>query len=107
MLLSTKPNRFAGWGRRGQVGPGNGDTVAVPQGLARVGEFQSMRLLQPIVNSLSGLAINCLSFCNMAPSTAEIPRLHRGANGGLVSSSAIETIAPDAARLRSSRAQPR
>jgi hypothetical protein len=58
-----------------------------------------MRVLQRIVNSLSGLAIDCLSFCNRAPSTTEISAC-TGVQTGEWFLEAIETVTLDAATLR-------
>jgi hypothetical protein len=62
MLLSTKANQLAGWGEEGRLAQATEKPSLFHGGLARVGEVHSMQLLQRIVNSLSGLGINCLSF---------------------------------------------
>ena len=73
MLLGTKADQFACWGEEGRLAQATEIPSLFHRGSLAWGEFQSMRLLQPIVNSLSGLAINCFIVCNMGPSAGGPP----------------------------------
>jgi hypothetical protein len=62
MLFSTKANQVAAWGEEGRLAQATEIPSLFHRGSLELGEFHSMRLLQPIVNSLSGHDMNCLSF---------------------------------------------